>query len=194
MIKAVPLEDDLSALDVYLLDDTLPQLVVLQAADRGEIPGHRAVDRDQRGVLRANEELVVVSVAAVAAAEAGHLAVGMVEDHILVYPVHPGEHALAAIALHFEIVRASVPTLQRTEPHHLPAIVDYQRAALPSVSLLRADEDVAGGCVVRLSGYLDGGWAEVGARAEDPRAVLRSGLRPVGDRPNGLHGLAGLRG
>jgi hypothetical protein len=120
--------------------------------------------------------------------------VRMVEDHVLVYPVHPGEHALAAIALHFEIVRASVPALQRTEPHHLTAVVDDHRAALPNVSLLRADEYVARGCVVRLSGYLDGGWAEVGARAEVPHAVLQSGLRPVGDRPNGLRGLAGLRG
>src|SRR5215218_2414894 len=125
MIEAVPLEDDLSALDVYLLDDTLPQLVVLQAAERGEIPGHRAVDRDQCCILGADEELVVVPVAAVAGTEAGYLAVGMVEDHVLVYPVHPGEHALAAVALHFEVMCASVPALQRTEPHHLTAIVNY---------------------------------------------------------------------
>src|ERR687889_610859 len=157
----MPLEKHLSAVDVELLNDTLPHVVVLQAADRGEIPGHGAVDRDQRGVLRADEELVVVPIAAVAGAEAGYLAVGMVEDHVLVYPVHPGEHALATVALHFEVVRASESALQRTEPHHLPAIVDYQRAALTNVSLLRADEDVARGCVVRLSGYFDGGWAEV---------------------------------
>src|SRR5215212_1287292 len=107
MIEAMPFEEHLPTLDVYLLDDTLPHPVVLQAADRGEIPGHGAVDRDQRGVLRADEELVVVPVAAVAGAEAGYLAVGMVEDHVLVYPVHPGEHAIATVALHSEIVRAS---------------------------------------------------------------------------------------
>src|SRR5918911_1043583 len=160
----MPFEEHLAALDVELLDDALPHPVVLQAADRGEIPGHRAVDQDQRGVLRADEELVVVPVVAVAGAEAGYLAVGLVEDHILVYPVHPGKHGVAAVALHFEVVRASVPSLQGTEPHHLPAIVDDHRAALPSAALLRGYEDVAGGCVVRLLGYLDGGRAEVGAR------------------------------
>src|SRR5215203_3899318 len=107
MIDTVPFEDDLSALDVELLDDTLPQRVVLQAAERGEIPGHRAVDRDKCCALGADEELVVVPVTTVAGTEAGHLAVGMVEDHVLVYPVHPGEHALAAVALHFEVVGAS---------------------------------------------------------------------------------------
>src|SRR5215210_1025132 len=111
MIEAVPFEEHFPALDVELLDDTLPHPVVLQAADRGEIPPHRAVDRDQGCVLGADEELVVVPVAAVAGAEAGDLAVGMVEDHVLVYPVHPGEPALAAIALHFEVVRAAVPAL-----------------------------------------------------------------------------------
>src|SRR5215211_6857820 len=146
MIEAVPFKEHFPALDVQLLDDTLPQRVVLQAADRGEIPGHSTIDRDQRGVLGADEELVVVPVAAVAGAEAGHLAVGMVEDHVLVYPVHPGEHALAAVALHFEVMCASVPALQRTEPHHLTAIVNYQRAALPLVALLRGNEEVAGGC------------------------------------------------
>ena len=107
MLDAMPFEEHLAGLDIKLLNDALPHPVVLQATDRGEIPGHGAVDRDQRGVLRADEELVVVPVVAVAGAEAGHLAVGMVEDHVLVHPVHPGEHALAAVALHFEVVRAS---------------------------------------------------------------------------------------
>src|SRR5215208_7942919 len=161
MIEAMPFEEHLPTLDVYLLDDTLPHPVVLQAADRGEIPGHRAVDRDQRGVLRADEELVVVPVAAVASLDPCYLAVGMVEDHVLVYPIHPGKHALAAVALHLEVVRASVPALQGTEPHHLAAIVDDHRAALTSDALLRGNEEVAGGCVVRLLSHLDDGRAKV---------------------------------
>jgi hypothetical protein len=84
MLEAMPFEEHLPALDVELLDDTLPHPVVLQAADRREIPGHRVVDQDQRGILGADEELVVVPVIAVAGAEAGYLAVGMVEDPVLV--------------------------------------------------------------------------------------------------------------
>src|SRR5829696_5723361 len=199
VLEAMPFEEHLPALDIKLLDDNLPHRAVLQAADRREIPGHSVVDQDQRGVLGADEELVVVPEVAVSGAEAGYLAVGMVEDHILVYPVHPGKHGLAAVALHFEVVRASVPSLQGTEPHHLPAIVDDHRAALPSDALLRGNEDVAGGCVVRLSGYLDGGRAEVGARAEGPHVLLvrgrgaRQGQNFRGRRGAPLRAL-GLRG
>src|SRR5215208_7054957 len=176
MLEAMRFEEHLPALDVELLDDALPHPVVLQAADRGEIPGHRDVDRDQRGVLGTDEELVVVPVAAVAGAEAGYLAVGMVEDHVLVYPVHPGKHGLAAVALHFEVVRASVPSLQGTQPHYLASIVDDHRAALPSATLLRGDEDVAGGCVgAGLLGHLDDGRAKVGAGTEGPRLLPARG-------------------
>src|SRR5215213_8393340 len=129
MLDAMPFEEHLAALDIKLLNDSLPHPAVLQATDRGEIPEHRAVDQDQRGVLGTDEELMVVPVAA----------------------------------------------RQGTEPLHLPAIVDDHRAALPSEALLRSDEGVAGGCVVRLLGHLDGGRAEVGARAEDPYVLLVGG-------------------
>ena len=43
--------------------------------DRGQVPGHGVVDRDQRGVPLGDEELVVVPQVSVARAHPGHLAV-----------------------------------------------------------------------------------------------------------------------
>src|SRR5918998_5841704 len=106
----------------------------------------------------------MVPVVAVASTEPGYLAVGVIEDHVLVNPVHPGKHWFAPVGLHLEVVRASICARQGTEPHHLPTIVEDHRAALPSGAFLRSDEDVAGGCVVRPCGHLDGGWAKVRAR------------------------------
>src|SRR5215213_9257902 len=86
MVDAAPFEEYLSGLDIQLLNDALYRYAILGAADRGEVPWHRVVDRDQCGVLRADEELVVVPVIAVGGPEPGYLAVGAVEDHRAALP------------------------------------------------------------------------------------------------------------
>jgi hypothetical protein len=52
-------------------------------------------------------------------------------------------------------------------------VVDHQRAALPGVALLCADEYVARGGSAFLLNHLDGRGAEVRARAEGPHVVRR---------------------
>src|ERR687895_2467316 len=164
MLEALPLEEHLSGLDVELLNDPLPHHAAPRAADGGEIPWHRVVDRDQCGVLRADEELVVVPVVAVGGRKAGYLTVGTIEDHILAWCLPPGKYVSTLVGLHLKVKRAHMCAQQGTEPHDLPAVVEDHRAALPSVALLRGDEDIAGGgLLARLCGHLDCGWAKVGA-------------------------------
>src|ERR671916_14699 len=106
MVEALPLEERLASLDVELLDDPLHRHAASGAADGGEIPWHRVVDRDQCGVLRADEELVVVSVVAVGSADPCYLAVGMVEDHVLAWHgFDPRKDGLSPVALHLEVHR-----------------------------------------------------------------------------------------
>ena len=108
VVDATPFEEDLAALDVYLLDDALPRSAILGAADGGEVPGHGVVDRYQGGVLRADEELVVVPVVSVARTQPGDLAVGGVEDHVLARRFAPGKHGPTSVGLDSEAHRASV--------------------------------------------------------------------------------------
>src|ERR687889_1940240 len=164
MLDAFPLEERLASLDVELLDDPLPHHVAPRAADGGEIPWHRVVDRNQCGVLRADEELVVVSIVAVGGRKAGYLTVGTIEDHILAWCLPPGKHRSTLVGLHLKVKRASIRAAQGMEPHDLPAVVEDHRAALPSVALLRGDEDIAGGgLLARFCGHLYSGRAKVGA-------------------------------
>src|SRR5215210_5679901 len=104
---------------------------------------------------------MMVPVEAVGGLEPGYLAVGAIEDHVLAWCFSPGQHGPAAVVLHLEVHHAPRLALQVTKPHYLSTIVDDHRAALSSATLLRSDEGVAGCCVVRLRGYLDGRWAEV---------------------------------
>src|ERR671917_2881384 len=62
MVEALPFEEQLSGLDVQLLHDALPRYAVLPTAEGAEVPRHRVVDRDQGGVLWADEKLVMVPV------------------------------------------------------------------------------------------------------------------------------------
>src|SRR5215204_1035841 len=164
MVDAAPFEEHLSGLDIQLLDDALPRYAILGAADRGEVFRYRVVDRDQRCVLRAYEELVVVPVVAVGGSETGYLTVGGIEDHVLARCLPPRQDVSALVGLRLEVHRAPVRAAQGMEPHNLPAIVDDHRAALPCAAFFRGDEDVAGGDVIaRLCGDLDGGWVEVRA-------------------------------
>src|SRR5919112_4075923 len=86
MVEAVPFEEKLSSLYVQLLDDAFSRQAITGAADRSEIPWHRIVDRNQCGVLWADEELVVVLVVvAVGGRKTGYLMVGAIEDHVLTH-------------------------------------------------------------------------------------------------------------
>src|SRR5215204_3715797 len=182
MFEAAPFEEHLASLDVELLNDTLPRHAVLRAANRGEVPGHRIVDRDHRGVLTRDEELVVVSVTVVARTEALYLAVGVIEDHVVAWYLPPGKDGSSPVGLHLEVHRAPMRALQGTEPHHLPAIVEDHGTALPSPALPRSNEDVAGGSVVSLHGHINSGRAKVRARAECPRALRRFAARRARQR------------
>src|ERR671911_1338630 len=164
MVDAAPFEEHLSGLDIQLLNNALYGYAARGAADRGEVSWHRVVDRDQCGVLRADEELVVVAVVAVGGPETGYLAVGGIEDHVHARCLPPGQDVCALVGLCPEVHRASVRAAQGMEPHNLPAIVDDHRAALPGAAFFGGDEDIAGGGVIaRLCGHLDDGWVEVRA-------------------------------
>ena len=75
----------------------------------------------------------------------------------------PGEHRSTPVVLHLEVHSAFAGALQGMEPHHLRVVVEDYRATLSGTALLRGDEDVAGGGIVRLNGYLDGGGAKLRA-------------------------------
>src|SRR5215218_7905455 len=151
---------------------------ISRAADRREVRLCRDVGRQERGVLRGDQELVQVSPVAVARADAGHLAVRVVEDHVLAdaVPGHdltlpPGEHGSPPVALDPEVPGRAVLAI----PYELPLVVDDHRAVL-ACALLQGDEDVAGGGAGSPPPHLDGGRAKVGARAEGPHAFRRRGL------------------
>src|SRR5215216_4165721 len=158
---------------------TIPSQAILRATDRGKVRSRRGVGRQERGVLRGDEELVEVPAVAVARAYPGYLMVGVIEDHILAHAMSgrdlalpPGEHGPAMVVLQLEVSRGPV----LAKPHELPNVIDYHRAVLPG-ALLQSDEDVPeSGIFARLrSSHLECGRAEVGARAEGPHALRRIG-------------------
>src|SRR5215207_2603443 len=84
MVEAVPFEENLSSLYFQLLDDAFARHAITGAADRCEIPWHRIAGRNQCGVLRSDEELVVIPVdVAVGERKAGYLLVGAIDNHVL---------------------------------------------------------------------------------------------------------------
>src|SRR5918992_5163510 len=163
MVEALPLKEHLAGLDVELLDNALYGHAILGAAHRREVSRYRVVDRDQCGVLRADEELVVVPVVAVGGRKAGYLTVGTIEDHILAWCLPPGKYVSTLVGLHLKVKRAHMCAQQGTEPHDLPAVLDDHRAALPSVALLRGDEDIAVGGITCLLDHVYGGRGKVGS-------------------------------
>src|SRR5215217_1424543 len=149
----------------------------LRAADRGEIRASRSVGHQERGALQGDQELVEVSLVAVARAHPACLAVRVIEDYVFAYAVPgrdlalpPGEHRSAPVALHFEVPGGAVLAI----PHELPLLVDDHRAVL-ACTLLQGDEDVDRSGALRPLSHLDGGRAKVGARAEGPHALRRYG-------------------
>src|SRR5215213_4765313 len=179
VLQAVPLEDDLPALDIDLLDYPVEHITFYRTAETGEIPWRLVVDRDQGRILGRDEELVMVPLVAVSGSKAGYLAVGRVADHVLAVAVAgvpslpPGEHRLSFVSLDLEVESVSLVILQRMEPYRFTALVDYHRCILGGRllprSLLGRDEDVAGRCAGRVRVHLDGGRAEIRSRAERPR-------------------------
>jgi hypothetical protein len=172
VLQAVPLKEHLPGLDVHLLDDPIPDQVILRAADWGKVPSPRGVGRQERGVLWGDEELVQVPTVTVARADTSYLTVGVIEDHILADAVSgrdlalpPGEHRSTLVVLHLEVSRGPVVA----KPHELSLFVDYHRAVLAG-ALLQSGEDVAGsGVVVRLRrSHLDGGRAKLWAGVKSP--------------------------
>src|SRR5215217_5235523 len=101
----MPLEKYLARLDIQLLDYPVKHNTVYRTTDAGEVHGHLAVDRDKSGILGRDEELVVVSLVAVAGPEPLYLPVGVVADHVLalakagVITLPPGEHRLPFVRL-----------------------------------------------------------------------------------------------
>ena len=75
---------------------------------------------------------------AVARSDSAHLAVGVVEDHVLAFAmaldhdaVPPGEHWSAPIVLHLEVPGARV----LAKPHYLSVVVEDHRTVLPGALL-----------------------------------------------------------
>src|SRR5215211_1876275 len=185
MIQAVPLEEDLASLDVYLLGDPLYYPPRHGTTEVREIPAHQVVDREQSRALRGDEKVVLVSPVSVARFDPLYLAVGTVEDYVLpdagpgpYLALPPSQHRLAPIMLHLEVQR--IQTI--AEPDGPSHVVDDHRSVL-STAYLRGDKDVSRGPAPRPRGHRYGGRLEVRARAEVPRAPQGRG-RNVLRRPH----------
>src|SRR5215208_6393366 len=110
VLEAVPLEEDLTRLDVHLLGDTAPHRAVFRAAYRGQIRPRWGVGSQKSGVLGGDQELVQVPLVTVASTNPGDLAVRVVEEDVLAFAMSgydaalpPGEHGSAPVFLHLEV-------------------------------------------------------------------------------------------
>ena len=84
MFQAVPLEEHLAGLDVYLLDDPFDDPTLLRATNRGEIKVvHPGIDRKERTASRGDEEFVEVPFITVTCTYSPCLLVGAIEDAVL---------------------------------------------------------------------------------------------------------------
>ena len=150
---AVPFEEDALALDVDLLDDSVPDRPLFRASYGREIDRQAVVDGEHRGVSLRDQKLVDVADEAVAGADLRHGPVrGVVDDVPAVSDAHirdvtppPRQHRLAEIVLDAEVRDAA--GVQRLEPDDLAAVVHDHRACLRD-DHLRGEEDVAGRGVV----------------------------------------------
>src|SRR5215212_1188276 len=185
VLEAVPLEDDLTALDVDLLDDPVEHVTVYRIADRDAVPWHLVVDRDQGRILGRDEELVVVTLVSVAGPEPLYLAVGVVADDVLALAVAgvaslpPGQNRLPLVRLRFEVHHVHILVLQEAQPHGLSIVVEDHAPVLPRTvlvgSVLRGDKDAARSGIARRRGHLDDRGVEIRTRAEAPSLPHRAG-------------------
>ena len=125
VVQAVPLEQDLAGSDVDLLHHAGQRDPLGRAADCGQVRGPRPVGGDQRGVLRADHELVQVRLQPVARLDGGDGAVRGVGDDRLALavalddlPFPPGEHGLAAGSHHrYPAALEHLPAAQAVTSH-----------------------------------------------------------------------------
>src|ERR671916_314047 len=193
VVEGVPLEEDLAALDVYLLDYAVQDEAGPESAVRGEVNLLLGVDRHERGAPRGEVELVVVAGVAVAGPHPGYLLVGFVEDHVLavavaiVHALPPREDRPAPVALRLEVHGVGFARGGRVEPDGLAVVVHDHGPVLARPRLVRVlfgrEEDVA---LVRPAPALQhahDGRVQVGTRAEGPglrRPADGRGARPTG--------------
>src|SRR5919107_5871679 len=125
----------------------------------------------------------MVPLVAVSGRKAGYLTVGAVEDHVValsvagVEPLPPGEHRFSPVRLSPEVHHVPFLVLQQVQPHGLSVVAEDHATVLPRTlligSVLRGDEDVAEGSIVRLFGRLDNRRVEIRTRAKTPRLPHR---------------------
>ena len=114
---------------------------------RAEVAADRVVDGDQGRVVRRQLEFVQVGLVAVAGPHHRDLPVGAVGDHPAggaaaagherVLP--PGEHRLAAVALHAQVARPRSGR-QRVEPDQPAVFVEDHRPVLPVTRVGREEQ------------------------------------------------------
>src|ERR671916_174606 len=192
VVEGVPLEEDLAALDVYLLDYAVQDEAVPESAVRGEVNLLLGVDRHQRGAPRGEVELVVVAGVAVAGPHPGDLLVGFVEDHVLalavaaVHALPPRKDRPAPVALRLEVHGVGFARGGRVEPDGLAVIVHDHGPVLARPRLVRVlfgrKEDVAGVRPAPALQHAHDGRVQVGVRAEGPglcRTAEGRGARPT---------------
>ena len=149
VVEAVPLEEHLAFLDVELLDDPFGHLTARRSPDRGEVRGHRVVDREERGAAFGDQELVEIAAVPVSAVHALELAVATVVDHAASAvgasgrALVPGEDGLAAVGLRAEVLRQL--GRKRQEPDWLAAVVEDHRAEQARGCRLRREHRVVAG-------------------------------------------------
>jgi hypothetical protein len=111
VIQAVPLEKDLAALDIHLLDYPVEDPTIHRATHGREVHLLFSIYGEQRGILGCNEKLVMVPLITVAGPDPGYLLVGAIGQDVLALPVPavvagpPGQHHLSPVLLHLEIER-----------------------------------------------------------------------------------------
>src|SRR5438874_5635520 len=150
VLEAAPFPDQAAARKLQLLDDAADDLPASAASDARQIPRHRLVARHERRVVRRDDELVEVAVAAVRGGKARELAVRRVENDPLTDPeaVHdlalpPCQHRLPAIPPDLEVGHSLVS--DRMEPDELAGVVEDHRTALARPRGRSDEHQTAGG-------------------------------------------------
>ena len=151
VVEEVPLAADQAGGEVDFLEQGVGDGRFARTADRAQVAADRVIDGDQGGVARRQLEFVQVGLVAVAGPNHGDLPVGAVRDHPSgraaaagherILP--PGEHRLAAVALHAQVA-GPCSGRQRVEPDQPAVFVEDHRAVL-ALSRVGREEQVPAG-------------------------------------------------